>query len=321
MKKLLFISPDYYGFHEVLLDGFQKYSNHDVTLVITNEKYGYKNFLEKINNFLSKTFLKKNLKKIKQEELINNNILKNDKYDIVFVNRPDMLSERTYQILNTICKIKITYYWDSFDKIKGQEETIKYFDKCFSFEKRDCLKYNLKENNNFYFENNNNNNNNDNEIDCDICFLGTFDLRFSILLDILSKLKTQFLTANCVIYSNKNIDKLQKNNPDVFFISNPIGFNESTKVSKKARIILDVQHENQEGLSFRPFEAMGLRKKLITTNKNIIKYDFYNPNNIFVWEEDSVELPQSFLTTDYEDLDKKIMEKYYIKNWVERIIN
>lgn len=315
MKKLLFISPDYYGFHEVLLDGFQKYSNHEVTLVITNEKYVYKNLFEKIINFLSKAFLKKNLKKIKQEELINKNILNNDHYDIVFVNRPDMLSEKTYQILSKICNKKITYYWDSFEKIKGQEETIKYFDKCYSFEKTDCEKYNLEENFNFYFSQEKTE-----HLQFDVFFLGTFDSRFSNLLEILSKLKLQFLSVNCVIYSNKNLVELQKKYPDIKFIKNPICFKESTTESKNARIILDVQHNNQEGLSFRPFEAMGLRKKLITTNKNIIKYDFYNPNNIYVWDENSTQLPVSFLQSEYEENNYKIMEKYNLKNWVNRII-
>ena len=68
MKKLLFISPDYYGFQEVLYDGFVRYSDYKVTLVITNEKYKYKNFAEKIQNSFSKLFLKKNLKKSLREQ-------------------------------------------------------------------------------------------------------------------------------------------------------------------------------------------------------------------------------------------------------------
>ncbi|WP_228731997.1 MULTISPECIES: hypothetical protein [Pseudomonas] len=41
----------------------------------------------------------------------------------------------------------------------------------------------------------------------------------------------------------------------------------------------------QAGLSFRFFEAMTSRKKVITTNKSVVDYDFYNPANILVIDE------------------------------------
>lgn len=315
MKKLLFISPDYYGFHEVLYDGFVRYSDHNVTLVITNEKYKYKNFAEKIQNSFSKLFLKKNLKKIKQQQLLNNNILVNDFYDIVFVNRPDMLTVETFNLINRICKKKITYYWDSFEKIKGQEETIQHFDICYSFEKSDCEKYNLQENHNFYFETTTAKKSN-----FDLFFLGTFDSRFDVLQNILSKISAQSITYKCVLYKNKNAHELQTKYQDIEFINKPIQFNLSAQASKNAKIILDIQHQNQEGLSFRPFEAMGLRKKLITTNKNIVNFDFYNPNNIFVWDEDCTSLPDQFLRSEYEQIDKTIFDKYSLENWVKKII-
>ena len=315
MKKLLFISPDYYGFQEVIYDGFVRYSDHKVTLVITNEKYKYKNFAEKIQNSFSKLFLKKNLKKIKQQQLLNNNILINDFYDIVFVNRPDMLTLETYNLINRICKKKITYYWDSFEKIKSQEETIQFFDICYSFEKSDCKKYNLQENHNFYFETTTAKKSN-----FDLFFLGTFDSRFDVLQDILSKIKAQSITYKCILYTNKNANELQTKYQDIEFINKPINFKLSAQASKNANIILDIQHQNQEGLSFRPFEAMGLRKKLITTNKNIVNFDFYNPNNIFVWDENCTSLPDQFLQSEYKQIDKNIFDKYSLENWVKKII-
>ena len=89
-----------------------------------------------------------------------------------------------------------------------------------------------------------------------------------------------------------------------------------------SKIILDIAHSNQEGLSFRPYEAMGLRKKLITTNKSIVNYDFYNPNNIFLIEDvNNIVIPEEFFKSDYEDIDPSVRDKYYIKNWINKIIN
>ncbi|HEY0091450.1 MAG TPA: lipopolysaccharide core biosynthesis protein rfaS, partial [Flavobacterium sp.] len=69
----------------------------------------------------------------------------------------------------------------------------------------------------------------------------------------------------------------------------------------------------------RVFEAMGLGKKLITTNPDIVNYDFYNPNNIFVWEESTNEIPEYFLNTPYEELPENIYRKYSQENWVKTI--
>jgi len=64
-----------------------------------------------------------------------------------------------------------------------------------------------------------------------------------------------------------------------------------------------------------------LEKKLITTNKDIVNYDFYNPNNIFVWDNIKTEIPNDFLTTPYQPLSIPIFEKYSIKKWVKTILN
>lgn len=85
--------------------------------------------------------------------------------------------------------------------------------------------------------------------------------------------------------------------------------------------MIDIAHPNQKGLSMRPFEALGLKRKLITNNTDIKNYDFYNENNIFVVNDfNNIEIPDSFLNNPYEELPDKIYEKYYIKNWLKTIL-
>lgn len=314
--KLLFISPDYYGFHEVVKEGFEKYSGYEVIILITNEKYQYENKTEKIKNFFSKLFLNRNLKKIRQKKFVAYNIMKHKSYDVVFVNRPDMLSESDYALLDKVAKRKITFYWDSFEKIKGQKETIKYFDTCYSFDKNDCESFNLNYIHNFYFSEDIADN-----APLDVIFLGTYDKRFAVIQNIITKLNNQGLKAEAVILSfNKEvISKYRSQN--IKFIDTIIPFKDSISYANKAKIILDVHHNNQIGLSFRPYEAMGLKKKLITTNEHIKEYDFYDPNNIFIWRENTETLPVEFMETPYREPSPEIKEKYSIKNWVEKILN
>ena len=68
--------------------------------------------------------------------------------------------------------------------------------------------------------------------------------------------------------------KISINNIEV--IEKIVPFSKFYQFYLEGNIILDIAHPHQKGLSFRPYEAMGLRKKLITTNKDITNYDFYN---------------------------------------------
>ncbi|MCH5599705.1 hypothetical protein [Niabella ginsengisoli] len=56
-------------------------------------------------------------------------------------------------------------------------------------------------------------------------------------------------------------------------------------ILKSASYILDFENAEQNGLTFRVFESLYFEKKLITNSKLIYEYDFYHPNNIFVWDE------------------------------------
>ncbi len=61
--------------------------------------------------------------------------------------------------------------------------------------------------------------------------------------------------------------------------------------------------------------------KLITTNTEVKKYDFYNSNNIWVINRENPEIPKSFLETPYESLPNEIYSKYSIGEWVKKILN
>ena len=63
------------------------------------------------------------------------------------------------------------------------------------------------------------------------------------------------------------------------------------------------------------------QKKLITTNKDIKNYDFYNSNNIHVIDDvKNISIPLSFFETNYEEIPTELVEKYIVKNWVTTIL-
>lgn len=317
-KRLLYIAPDHYDFYKVILDGFIKYSGYEVQFIYSNksDKFIYKNLGQRIYNFFLKTFTSRNLKKEYRLKYFENKLNEYNEYDLLFINRPDLFTEEQLKQITSKCKKSIVYYWDSFQKIEGQYETMKYFDKTYSFDKFDCEKYNMIKSHNFFY-----NSDNSKKPEYDIYFLGTFDKRYENLIKILDIIHNQNLKVHASLFSyDKKISKKIKHR-NISFINKIIPFNKAYVYNQNTKIILDIQHESQVGLSFRPYEAIGLKKKLITTNPYIIDYDFYNSNNIFIWKKDTTEIPRTFLETPYQDIDEKIYNKYKLENWVKSILS
>ena len=314
--KLLFVAPDYYSFNEVVHTGLINYSNYEVLHLNSTKKYKYKNFGERVYNFFSKLFLGVNIKHKKTKDYIKNTIA-NQTFDVLLINRPDTLHPSDLEYILSRCAYSIAIFWDSIEKIPSQAKYITKLDRCCSFDSSDCEKYNLKKITNFYFAE-------DKSISPQnmVCYLATYDKRISDTLAIFDYFRKKDISSKGKIYTHDR--GLIKENilPPLEIIDHIIPFYESYKYYLDSKIILDIAHNNQVGLSFRPYEALGLKKKLITTNKNIINYDFYHPKNIFIIEDiNNINIDDSFFYEDYVEIDKDIKKKYHIKNWIKNILS
>ena len=88
---------------------------------------------------------------------------------------------------------------------------------------------------------------------------------------------------------------------------------------KASDIIIEIQRTEQIGLSFRIFEALGYHKKLITTNADVMNYDFYHPQNILVIDPENPKIPEEFVNSQYLEIDRSILDFYKIDTWVKRV--
>ena len=313
--KILFLCPDYFGIHKIIEREIKANMNCELKVIIFKD-YKYKNAFQKIKNFFSKLFLSKNLKKIwsSKQQLIS--IDDAEYFDYLFVICPDFLLDKELKYITNKAKKSIVYYWDSFDNILGYKRTINFFDKKFSFEPKDVQKYNMSLLTNFYY------NTERNEMPTnDLYFIGTFDKRIHKIMKVVSVISKYNINIQIFLISGnkKNINKYQTKN--IKFLENPISFKENEKLYNDSKIILDIQKPIQKGLTFRVFEAIGKGKKLITTNADIVNYDFYNSNNIFIFTDETKEIPLSFFLNEYQKLPIHIYEKYSVKNWIKTIFN
>jgi hypothetical protein len=312
-KKILFITFDMSGYYISVYEELKsKYSTVDFYNTATIS-FKYKNIFEKIYSFFYKIFTGKKLKNYyKYQNLIND--IKNNSYDITLVVRPDLFFDSQLDILKKTTNYFVAYYHDSINNIKRKSEVIHFFDKVYSYEKTDVLNFNLHFLPNFiYFKD-------------DYSNKQVYNSAFSVMskdyrLDTLKKV-AEFFKKNNLDYNFYVMDKQDINDGLITYFSKRMTNDVVIDNIKKSNIIVDIhKYGIQDGLTFRVFEAIGYRKKIITTNKDIKTYDFYNPNNIFIIEDiENINIPISFFETSYEEIPVEIVQKYTIRNWVSIIL-
>jgi hypothetical protein len=162
----------------------------------------------------------------------------------------------------------------------------------------------------------------------DLFYITSYDtqrlLRLNLLINQISDLNIKFRTivAGKKSWKNKITQIVDTKNIDIItFRTKNIPQQSLPKLYKNTKVILDLQRDNQIGLSFRIFEAMALEKKFITDNINIKNYDFYNPDNILILNEDFSNIEKSFFDTEYQKLSDEIYYKYTLDNWVNTVFN
>lgn len=277
---ILFISPKFFGYEKEILKELELTNN----VIYWDERPSnnsiYKSLLRLRCSIIIKNYNINYYKKL-QKKIIHKKI------DMVFILNPEAID---YDILKTI-KDTVTknnknskfilYLWDSVNNKPKVKRILTQFDSIFTFEKDDAKKWGAEFLPLFYsphFENDK-----QTKIKYDICFIGTAHSdRINLVNTIINKIKsikdiniyTFFYFQNKIIFQLKNLFFGKIFNSIVNF--KPLTQSNVVEIMKSSRIIIDIHHPKQKGLTMRTIECLGLNKKIITTNDNIKTYDFYD---------------------------------------------
>nr|WP_315221013.1 hypothetical protein [uncultured Flavobacterium sp.] len=287
-------------------------ANH---LDISKFKYKYTSIFDKISNAVNKTFFNKNKKVIALEDYIVNQVKEWGHQDAILFIRPDKISRKTHLELKKSTNKYLAYIYDSCTRFPIDHLLDGVFDEIFSFDLIDAKKYNFTFISNYIylpkrelFSKPTNEN---------IFIVISIDERF----DFLNKL-ANYLSNHAIPFKFIAVGKKapQNSNQNIIYSQNLV-FPEALQTDfENSKIFLDLIRKDHNGLSFRIFEALAMQKKIITTNKSISEYDFYNPNNILILDENAtIVINPDFLATPYEPLDEEIYNKYTIENWVKTV--
>jgi hypothetical protein len=317
-KRILFIGIGFYDYDKAIKEEMEN-AGAIVDYYMEFEKISFK---YKILNRVCKKIVE-NKKKKYQNEIIKN--IK-EKYDFIFVIRGENLLKDFF--INLKQKIKnakyILYEWDSLAMLKNYQNIKEYFDIIYSFDRIDCIaNKEMRFLPLFYREKTMEEN--IIEKDIDISFIGGYhddSDRLKILSEVKKKCDEIGLKSFlCIVMSWPRYIKNIASAKGLIVSLKKMEYSKYIDIMNRSRVILDIEHQKQKGLTMRTIEMVANNKKIITTNKDILNYDFYNSSNIDIIERDQIKISKEFIDKEYQAIDDAIIENYNLKNWIKKIFN
>lgn len=326
--KILLISPNFFNYHKMIIEELIN-MGHSVDWFDDRPSTNpWIKAIIRIKPTIIHYYIKEYFHKIMQT-------IKMNQYDVVFLISGQSLSLNETMIkeireLQPSAKF-VLYQWDSLQNFRYIEKMEKYFDKCFSFDKEDVRNHeNLVFLPLFYarrFE----------EMgelkkeryQYDFSFIGTAHPQKYIFVkkmtEQLQKVYSSqfiyyFFPSRIVYVYRKFLNEEMKQAKYGEFHFVPLSFEEYDSIYKESRCILDSPQSGQTGLTIRAIEALGANKKLITTNPDIKNYDFYKPENIYVYEG-KFDYSSPFFHCPYKPVEKEIYIKYSLRSWLKTILS
>lgn len=240
---------------------------------------------------------------------------------------PDMI--KTIRDMNAKAEFAI-YQWDGEDNIPFVRNIHCFFDRIYTFDRKDCEKnekYAFLPL--FYTEKYEKVRNSNTPQKYDCLYVGTaHPKKFKEINEMSAALKDVFKSQMIYHYMPSKLKYLYHKilSPEYQgvklnnFQYSKLNEDELVELYTVSKCILDAPQKGQMGLTMRTIEALGAGRKLITTNSDIINYDFFRKSNILVYES-NVDFNSDFFIHPYEELPKEIYEKYSLRNWLKTVLN
>lgn len=313
-KRVLFIHIQFYEYNQRIQDKMRELG-YIVDCFCEDPKIGKSDKL--FTKFKSEYITIKSVKK--QKEFIDTLVKTGVQYDYIFVIKGERLTKEFLMELKRLNPKAhfILYMWDNVERVSNFFEKKEMYNDIYSFDTRDVNQYGF----NFlplFFCDEFKNNNIEKKID--VYFSGWEHSNRRKLLENLIPMLIEnnisyyfhLFTGRWRVLKSKIKHRNFKKEPK-YIKYQTLSFKVNADLTLKSRILIDIQHPTQTGLTMRTIEALAAKTKLITTNNDIVKYDFYNPNNILVIDRVNPIINPSFLETPYQDVPKEIVERYSLE--------
>lgn len=222
----------------------------------------------------------------------------------------------------------IFYTYDSFKNNSNGLEILNHFDSKFTFDSKDAVQYKMSFRPLFFAQDYGNLYGKNKIYKDDLAFIGTAHSdRYSISEKAKSwcekhhlRMFTFYFSPSKTLFRFKKLTDSEFKNFDAAKISfQSLSHQEIVDIYENTKVILDINHPGQNGLTMRTFETLGAGRKLITTNPTVKTYPFYDPQNIYIVERGKIEFEEEFFKTDFKEINSEIRESMSLAGWVKEV--
>jgi hypothetical protein len=262
-------------------------------------------------------------------------VIYNKKYDYVLV-----ISGQSFSFtIDMFKKIKssqpqarfVLYQWDSLVNYSFIQNLHVYFDKIYSFDRADAAENDYIEFLPLFYTKKYEQIGMNVPVDYkyDFSFVGTAHPKKYKYINLMSKqleayYPKQFIyffyQSRIVYFYRKLVNSEMKYAKYSEFHYTALSGAEITNVIVNSKCILDSPQDGQTGLTIRILEALGAKRKLITNNTDVVNYDFYKKENIYVYNG-VIDYDSTFFKHPYVDIDEEIYTKYSLRNWLLSLLS
>jgi hypothetical protein len=248
---------------------------------------------------------------------------RNDYSTILIIQGEGVTAQTLKMLRDSYPRARLVFYtWDSIDNKPHSRQNLNLYDHCATFDPYDAKKYGMHFRPLFYSDGFDNQ---DSAVyTYDLSFVGTVHSdRYKIVCSLLEQLPPDAQTFVYLymqapwMYDLRRIFTMTvagASREDFRF--EPLSKDVVQTIFFASKIVIDIEHINQRGATMRTMEALGSKRKLVTTNKSLRNYDFYNPMNIQIVDRKVPILDKEFLLSPYQAVPEKIRQRYSISQWV-----
>ena len=318
-KKMVLGAPKHFNWDGVIDTELRNLGFETINISFYGSKYQYKSKMERLRSFffreiLGDRFYKTKLKFEENREWLETQLESFTKADYALIIRPDVYPIEFIKHLRTKVRKLIGYQWDGLGRFPHVYDYIGLFDRFFVFDGDDltvplvlpitnyapvALCHNLY----------------DESLQSDVYYSGSYEKpRIPVLARLIDDCRSLGLDVKYHLHHKK---RRHLSDYNLSTTTKTMAYDVNLRYAYNSKIILDLLNPVHHGLSFRFFEALLFDKKIITNNEQAAEYDFYHPDNIFIWNHNSIEELHAFIDKPYRPLPIEIKQKYSFTNWLQ----
>lgn len=236
------------------------------------------------------------------------------KTDALLVVNPSQLDHRLVVQAQSAAALTVAYLSDGIARLSMPIDQLATFDKVYTFDSADAGDYGLRKLFNYLYEERTD-------------FPTASDFKAFIVMggrhrvDVLGRVAQAFqqlgYTDTCkFLVQSKPVPGA---NPLLTFFRERMDIDETADYVRRSEILIDIVRPGHAGLSFRFFEALLYRKKMITNNASVAAYDFYDPRNILIIDSERPVIPEAFIDGEYVDPPDEVVQRYTMGSWANEV--